>query len=175
MGAQSGTIFSDRPPIPYTRVKIKMCISPKVNIKLNTPVPLKVYGASDKAFQLILKNSNDQVERLQQQRLQAFLDDEPEFHADMEIDHLRFSEHLFEFKFGLEHLAEKQTLKVSSKSQLVTKELAATCRVLKLPVEARQFRKKHFLYATRPLRASVHLVKPKITVATDSYFKLAAP
>ena len=152
-----------------------MCISPKVYIKLNTPAPLKVYGAADKAFQSILKNSNDNVERLQQQRLQNFLDDEPEFHADMEIDHLCFSKHLFEFKFGLEHLAEKQTLKVSSKSKLVIKELAATCRVLKLPVEARQFRKKHFLYATRPLRASVHLIKPEITVASGTYFKLAAP
>jgi len=151
-----------------------MCISPKVNIKLNSPAPLKVYGSADKAFQSILKNSNDRVERLQQERLQAFLDDEPEFHAEMEIDHLRFSEHLYEFKFGLEHLAEKQTLKVSSKSKLVIKELAATCRILKLPVEARQFRKKHFLYATLPVRASIHLINPETTIATGSQFRLIA-
>ncbi len=152
-----------------------MCISPKVNIVLKKPGKLRVSATNDLAFQSILRNSNNNVERLQQQRLQAFLDKEPEYHAEMEISQLRFSEHLFEFKFGLEHFDEKHTIKISSQSKLVIKELAAACRVLKLPVEMRQFRKNHFLYTTRPVRASVHSIKPEITVATDPQFKQAAP
>lgn len=138
-----------------------MCISPKVNIVLKKPGKLKVSGADDLAFQSILKDSNDNVERLRQQRLQAFLDQEPEYHADMEIDQLHFSEHLFEFKFGLDQLAYNETLKVSSQSKLLIVELAAACRVMKLPAAVRQFRKRHFLYATRPALASVQAIKPQ--------------
>ena len=152
-----------------------MCISPKVNIVLKRPGKLKVSATSDREFQSILRSSNDNVERLQQQRLQALLDKEPEFHADMEINQLRFSEHLFEFKSGVDHLAENETLKVSSKSKIVIKELTAACRVLKMPVETHQFRKHHFLYATRPIRASVHPINPEIVEATGQKVMQAAP
>jgi len=151
-----------------------MCISPKVNISLKKPAKLRVSASTDPAFQSILRASNDNVERLQQQRLQAFLNKEPDYHADMEIERLGFSEHLFEFRFGLEHLAENQTLKISSKSKMVVKELAAACRAMKLPVETRQFHKRHFLYATRPVLASVHPLKPEKTETTSLQPKQAA-
>ena len=109
------------------------------------------------------------------QRLQAFLDEEPAYHAEMEINQLGFSEHLFEFKAGLEHLVENETLKVCTKSQLVIKELAAACRIMKLSLETSRLRKHYFLYATRPVRASVHPIYTEKAEATIPLFKLAAP
>ena len=109
------------------------------------------------------------------QRLQAFLDEEPTYHAEMEINQLGFSKHLLEFKSGLQNLVENETLKIRTKSQLVIKELTAACRIMKLPLETSRLRKHYFLYATRPVRASVHSIYTERAEATISLFKLAAP
>ena len=133
-----------------------MCISPKVAIKLNSPTQLKVRGASDLGFQSILRKSNDNVERLQLRRLQKFLDQQPAFDEVMEIGQLRYPHHLLQFKQVFQRLSPEQTLKVSSRSTILIDDLAAACRILKLPVTTSRFRKESFLYVTQVAKAKVH-------------------
>ena len=138
-----------------------MCISPKTSLSIKQPAKLKVFGVDDQQYQSILKDSNDNVERLQLERLKAFLDKEPEFHVDMEINHLGYSEHLFEFKLGLKQLSANETRKISSTSKILIDELAAACLVMELPVETRQFRRLYFVYASQQASrmASVHPIR----------------
>jgi hypothetical protein len=145
-----------------------MCISPKVAIKLNPPAPLKVRGALDQAFQSILRNSNDNVERLEQQRLQGFLDQQPVFDDAIGIEQLRYPYHLLQFKQALKTLSSDQTLKISSRSSVLIDDLATACRILKLPVKALRFRKQYFLYVSHVKKASVHPIRQQPTVTATS-------
>lgn len=156
-----------------------MCISPKINLSVKQPARLKVSSVIDPQYQLILNNSNDNVERLQAQRQQAFLDQEPEFDTTIAIEQFGYPRHLLEFKRALAQLAGNQTLKVSSRSVILIDDLAASCRVLNLPVKTRQFRRFHYLYATPAVSAtaSVHsITKPtgRETVQTFATDKLSA-
>lgn len=152
-----------------------MCISPKVNLSVKQPARLKVLSVVDPQYQFILNNSNDNVERLHAQRQQEFLDREPVFDKTITIEQFGYPTHLLEFKKALAQLAGDQTLKVSSQSAILIDDLAASCRALNLPVETRQFRRFHYLYARRtvPVSASVYsITKPTVretiqTLATD--------
>ena len=124
-----------------------MCISPKVNLSVKQPARLKVLSVVDPQYQFILNNSNDNVERLHAQRQQEFLDREPVFDKTITIEQFGYPTHLLEFKKALAQLAGGQTLKVSSQSAILIDDLAASCRALNLPVETRQFRRFHYLYA----------------------------
>ncbi len=127
-----------------------MCISPKVNLSVKQPARLKVSSTTDPQYQSILNNSNDNVERLQVQRLQAFIDREPEFDKTFAIEQFGYPTHLLEFKQALAQLTGDQTLKVNSQSAILIDDLAASCRILNLPVEILQFRRNHYLYASQP-------------------------
>ena len=143
-----------------------MCISPKLAINLKPPAHLKVRGTSDHEFQLILRNSNDQVERLGQQRLQVFLDQQPAFEKAIEIQQLRYPYHLLEFKLAQKSLLPGLKLKVISQSSILIDDLAAACRILKIPTKTLRFRKQFFIYVTQTSGASVHVFRKQTSPDT---------
>ena len=127
-----------------------MCSSPKSGLTLKAPTPLSIgLSQSDKFFHSTFKQSNENVERLQQQRMQEFTAKEPEFQQQIEIDKIRCPSHLIQFNYALKTLANHQALKVSSYSASLIKDLAASGRILSLSVKTLRFRRQHFLYVSR--------------------------
>ncbi|MCK5664406.1 MAG: hypothetical protein KAI17_13035 [Thiotrichaceae bacterium] len=127
-----------------------MCSTPKSSPSLKAPTPLSIgLSLSDKYFHSTFRQSNENVERLQQQRLQEFNTKEPEFQQQIEIDQIRCPSHLIQFKQALKTLASHQTLKVCSHSSALIKDLAASGRILHCSVKTLRFRRQHFLYASK--------------------------
>jgi len=128
-----------------------MCSTPKSGLALKAPSPLPIgLGLNDKEFHLTFRQSNDNVERLQQQRIRAFEAKEPEFQQKIEIDRVRCPSHLIQFNHALKKLAANQTLKVCSYSPSLINDLAASGRILQLSVKTLRFRRQYFLYASKP-------------------------
>lgn len=127
-----------------------MCSSPKSGLALKAPVPLSIgLSLNDKHFHSTFRQSNENVERLQQQRMQAFNAKEPAFQYQVDVEHVRCPSHLIQFKHALKKLSANQTLKVSSHSAVLINDLAASGRILQLTVKTLQFRRQHFLYVTK--------------------------
>jgi len=127
-----------------------MCSTPKSGLSLKAPTPLAIgLSLSDKYFHSTFKQSNENVERLQQQRMQEFHAKEPEFQQQIEIDQIRCPSHLIQFKQALKTLATNQTLKVCSSSSALIKDLAASGRILHCKVKTLRFRRQFFLYVSR--------------------------
>ncbi len=125
-----------------------MCSSPKPSITLHRPSPLAAATLLDADFHQNFRTSNDNVERLQQQRLRAFELQQPEFHQTIEIEQLRSPGHILQMKQALASLALHQRLKISSHSATVIQDLEACARILQLHCQRLAFRRRHFLYVS---------------------------
>ena len=127
-----------------------MCSTPKSGLTLKAPAPLSIgLSLNDKHFHTTFRQSNENVERLQQQRMQAFNASEPAFQHHINIEYIRCPSHLIQFNRAVKQLTENQTLKVSSHSTALIKDLAASARILQLTVKTLQFRRQHFLYVSK--------------------------
>lgn len=127
-----------------------MCSTAKGSITLKAPTLLPVGLSLDQQrLQANMRSSNENVERLQQQRLQEFENKQPEFHDELGLEHIRYPSHLVQFKQALKQLIPNQTLKIISSSSALIEDLAASCRILKLPAQALRYRRQHYLYVTR--------------------------
>ena len=103
----------------------------------------------DQQYLARLRKSNENVERLQQQRLEAFLAKQPDFEQEVELEQMRYPYHIIRFKEALKHLDSNQTLKISSKSLALIEDLAACSRILGFPEQYLRHRGRNYLYVTR--------------------------
>lgn len=127
-----------------------MCSSPKPAISLNPPglLPL-IGGKANQPSHSAISESNANVERLEQQRLKLFQDQEPSYENEISIQNLRYPNHLLQFKQSIKNLNFGQMLKVSSPSSILIEDLAAASRILNLPIQILRYRRLHFLYVSR--------------------------
>jgi len=101
---------------------------------------------ADEDFHASFRHNNENVERLQRQRLQAFSAQEPEYQQQIEIEKIRCPAHLIELNRALSQLPRKQTLKVSSRSASLISDLAASARIQHYQTKSLKLRQQHFLY-----------------------------
>lgn len=124
-----------------------MCSTPKGGMVARPPSLIAEGNAgADKDFHASFRHSNENVERLQQQRLQAFAAQEPEYQQQMEIEKIRCPAHLIELNRALSRLPREQTLKVYSRSASLISDLAASARIQHYQTTTLKFRQQHFLY-----------------------------
>jgi len=123
-----------------------MCSTPRVSIALKAPSLLPLASNLDsKHFHATFRQSNENIERLQQQREQEFLSQEPDFQRQIDIDSIHCPSHLIQFTGELKKLDAEQTVKVSCSSSALINELAASGRILNFTVKTLRFRRQQFL------------------------------
>ncbi len=126
-----------------------MCSTPKGGVALRPPAFVKAGISLDNDnFHATFRDSNENVERLRQQRLREFESKEPEFHQQISIDKIRCPAHILHMNQALKQLPQQQTLKISSHSRVLIHDLAASARVMKRKVKILDYRQQHFLYVT---------------------------
>ena len=126
-----------------------MCSTPKGSITLKAPSFIPERMSNDASFTSSFKASNDNVERLQTERLNAFNQAEPNFDQIISVNQIRCPSHLIQFLQALKTLSTQQTLKVSSRSKALIEDLSASSRILNYPCSNLQLRHQHFLYVTK--------------------------
>ena len=121
-----------------------MCISYKV-------MPLKkvalhkterILGQNNQLW----RNNNARVERLQQEREEAFRDSEPKHDETIIIDATEGPKAILQLRTHLANLPSGISLKIGMSSKVLAKELAAAARLLGYQTVELQFRRQHFLY-----------------------------
>jgi len=128
-----------------------MCSTPKGGLSIRKPSLLAADISFDSEnFHASFRESNENVERLQQQRVRAFEAQEPAFHQQIEIGQIRCPSHILQLAQALKQLPNHHTLKVSSHSAALISDLAASARVLQYHTQALKFRRQHFLYVSLP-------------------------
>jgi TusA-related sulfurtransferase len=124
-----------------------MCSTPKGGLVIRQPTPVKEdFAQDDNNFHATFRASNENVERLQQQRIRAFEAQEPEYQQTLEIDRIRCPAHILQLTQTLKQLPHHHTLKVISHSASLIHDLAASARILHYPTQTLKFRSQHFLY-----------------------------
>jgi TusA-related sulfurtransferase len=126
-----------------------MCSSPKASISLKRPSLIAVDTSDQSNYLANLRSSIQNVERLQQQRQAEFEHKEPEFHHEVNINQLRCPFHLLQFQQALKSTAAGKTLKVTTPSKAIIKDLQAACHLMGLVCQTRSFRRLNFLYASQ--------------------------
>ncbi len=102
-----------------------MCSTPKSVIAIKAPSPVPLSDLNNINFRASFRQSNENVERLHQQRIREFESKEPVYQHQIEVDHVRCPSHLIQFKRSLKKLEDNQTLKISSRSIALINDLAA--------------------------------------------------
>ena len=124
-----------------------MCCTPKGGLTLRQPSLVSEGDAQEnEEFHATFRASNENVERLQQQRIRAFQAQEPEFQQQLEIDRIRCPAHVLQLTRTLKQLPHHHTLKVISQSASLIQDLAASARILQYQTQILKFRSQHFLY-----------------------------
>ncbi len=125
-----------------------MCSTAKVGGALKAPSLLPTIPVNSGLFRSSLRESNNNVERLQQQRQLAFEAKEPEYHLQFELNDLPSPLHLFKLKQLLKQLKTNQTLKISSLSSIMIKEFQAASNIMNFSASTLTFRKLNNIYIT---------------------------
>ena len=124
-----------------------MCSTPKGGLVIRQPAPVSEGFALDNDdFHATFRASNENVERLQQQRIRTFKAQEPEHQQTLEIDRIRCPAHILQLTRTLKQLPHHHTLKVISQSASLIHDLAASARILHYQTQILKFRSQHFLY-----------------------------
>ncbi len=123
-----------------------MCSTPKGGLVIRQPSPVSEDFAQDNDFHATFRASNENVERLQQQRIRTFEAQEPEYQQTLEIDRIRCPAHILQLTRTLKQLPHHHTLKVISHSASLIHDLAASARILQYQAQILTFRSQHFLY-----------------------------
>lgn len=127
-----------------------MCSSPKAGLTIKAPASLDIaLKLNDKNFHTNFRQSNENVARLEQQRMREFESNEPPFQQHIEVHQLRYPFHILQLKESLKQLADPQTLKISSLSKTLIKDLSATARILGYQTQTLRFRRQYFLYTSK--------------------------
>ena len=125
-----------------------MCISPKAALTAKAPSLISMISVeADKHYHTTLRQSNNNVENLHQQRRKAFLAQEPEFHCVVHIDRIRCPLHVLKFNLAFKNLAPNQTLKLASTSQAVINDLSAVCKIFDISTRVLNYRRCYYFYA----------------------------